>query len=231
LTYEQPEEPTTSNALQLTVRQWAGIAVFAAAVYLLVPAAWQRAEKLESGPEYRLPYELANDYWLWSRVAAQAVTDHDTVILGDSVVWGEYVRPAETISHYLNALEGKTSYANLGVNGTHPTALAGLIEHHGKAISGKRVILQCNPLWMSSPKHDLREQEEFQFLHPKLVPSSGRRSPATARRRRSGSATSWNGTCRSTGGRRTSRPRTTEARPFPSGPWSTRTRIRSSRSR
>ena len=164
------EEPASSNAFTLTVRQWAGIAVFAAAVYLLLPAAWQRAEKLETGPEYRIPYELANDYWLWSRVAAQGVTDHDTVLVGDSVVWGQYVRPAETLSHYLNSLEGKNRYANLGVDGSHPTALAGLIEHHGAAIKGRRVILHCNPLWMSSPKHDLREKEEFKFNHEKLVP-------------------------------------------------------------
>ena len=164
------QEPTDSNAFRLTGRQWLGLGVFAAAVYLLVPVAWQRAEKLEAGPDYRIPYELSNDYWLYGRVAAQAAATQDTVIIGDSVVWGQYVRPGETLSHYLNSLEGRDRHANLGLDGSHPAALAGLIEHYGGAISGRRVILHCNPLWMSSPKHDLREKEEFKFNHSTLVP-------------------------------------------------------------
>jgi hypothetical protein len=31
------------------------------------------------------------------------------VVIGDSVVWGVYVKPGETLSHYLNALEGGTA--------------------------------------------------------------------------------------------------------------------------
>ncbi len=31
-------------------------------------------------------------------------------------------------------------------------------------------MLQCNPLWLSSPRHDLQTDEEFQFNHPRLVP-------------------------------------------------------------
>ncbi|HLY10662.1 MAG TPA: hypothetical protein VKW04_15270 [Planctomycetota bacterium] len=166
----QKTEPTTSNAFALTGRQWIGLAVFATALYLLAPVAWKRMEKVDAGPDYRIPYELSSDYWLWSRLADQAAATHDTVILGDSVVWGQYVRPAETLSHYLNALEGADRYANLGVDGAYPLALAGLIECYGKGIQGKRVILQCNPLWMSSPVHDFRESEETKLNHLGLVP-------------------------------------------------------------
>lgn len=163
-------EPTTSNAFALTVRQWIGLAVFAVALHVLAPVAWKRAEKLDAGPDYRIPYDLSADYWLWSRIADQDAATYDTVILGDSVVWGQYVRPDETLSHYLNMHEGAQRYANLGLDGAHPAALAGLIDSYGKSIRGKRVILQCNPLWMSSPKHDLRESEEFKFNHSGLVP-------------------------------------------------------------
>ncbi|HVE39255.1 MAG TPA: hypothetical protein VNM14_05160 [Planctomycetota bacterium] len=166
----EQQEPTTSNAFRLSGRQWVGIAVFGIAVYVLTPVTWQRIEKLDSTVDYRIPYELSNDYWLYGRVATQAAATHDTVIIGDSVVWGQYVRPAETLSHYLNALEGRDRYANLGLDGSHPAALAGLIENYAGAVSGKQVILHCNPLWMSSPKHDLRESEEFKFNHSTLVP-------------------------------------------------------------
>jgi hypothetical protein len=181
-----PQEPTTSNAFRLTGRQWMGLLVFAAALYVLSPVAWQRVEKLEMGHDYRIPFELNSDYWLWSRVAAQAAATHDTLIIGDSVVWGVYVKPGETLSHYLNALEGSDRYANLGVNGKQPVALAGLIEHYGGAIRGKRVLLHCNPLWMSSPKHDLRDKSESGVfsdweLAPQFSPSipSNRESTST----------------------------------------------------
>jgi hypothetical protein len=154
------QEPTASNAFRLTGRQWIGVGVFAIALYVLTPVAWQRVEKLETGPDYRIPFELNGDYWLWERVAAQAAATHDTLILGDSVVWGVFVRPGETLSHYLNALEGRDRYANLGVNGKQPVALAGLIEYYGGAIRGKEVLLHCNPLWLSQPKHDLRDPDD-----------------------------------------------------------------------
>jgi len=166
----EKQEPTVSNAFALTGRQWAGLAVFAAAVYLLLPVAWKRIEKLEAGQDYRIPYELSSDYWLWNRIADQAAATHDTVIVGDSVVWGQYVRPAETLSHYLNALEGADRYANLGLDGAYPLALAGLIDSYGAGIRGKRVLLQCNPLWMSSRVHDFRESEETKLNHLGLVP-------------------------------------------------------------
>ncbi|HEV3028752.1 MAG TPA: hypothetical protein VG457_14330 [Planctomycetota bacterium] len=163
-------EPTTSNAFALTSRQWIGLAVFTAALYLLAPVAWRRVEKLETGPDYRIPYELSSDYWLWSRIAERDAASYDTMILGDSVVWGQYVRPEETLSHYLNMHEGAQRYANLGLDGAYPAALVGLIESYGKGIQGKRVLLQCNPLWMSSPMHDLRESEETKLNHLALVP-------------------------------------------------------------
>lgn len=163
-------EPTTSNAFALTGRQWVGLALFTAAFYILAPVAWKRFEKIEAGPDYRIPYELSADYWLWNRIADQGAATHDTVVLGDSVVWGQYVRPTETLSHYLNALEGADRYANLGLDGAYPAALAGLIEHYGGGIRGKRVLLQCNPLWLSSPTHDLRETEETKLNHLGLVP-------------------------------------------------------------
>jgi hypothetical protein len=166
---EKPE-PTTSNAFALTGRQWIALALFAVALYVLTPVAWKRVEKLDAGPDYRIPYDLSSDYWLWSRIADQAAATHDTVILGDSVVWGQYVRPAETLSHYLNALEGSDRTANLGLDGAYPLALAGLIESYGKGIRNKRVLLQCNPLWMSSPIHDFRESEETKLNHLALVP-------------------------------------------------------------
>jgi hypothetical protein len=127
---------------------------------VLTPVAWQRAEKLETGPDYRVPFDLNSDYWLWSRVAAQQAATRDSLIIGDSVIWGVFVKPGETLSHYLNALEGRDRYANLGLMGKQPVALAGLIEHYGGAIRNKEVILHFNPLWLSYPKYDLCDKDD-----------------------------------------------------------------------
>ncbi len=112
----------------------------------------------------RRPSRRADRY---TRVAAQT---HDSLVIGDSVVWGQYVTREQTLTHYLNELAGRRRFANLGLDGAHPIALTGLIEHHASGIRNKPVLLQFNPLWLSSPRHDLSSDEESQFNHPKLVP-------------------------------------------------------------
>lgn len=160
----------TSHRLRLTMRQWAFVAVFGLAVLFGAPRLWTSMEPFAPGPDYRIPFALSEDYALYARWAERAAGTHDTLLLGDSVIWGQYVRPGETLADHLNAESKSLRYANLGLNGSHPAALAGLIEHYGGAVRGKNVLLLCNPLWMSSTKHDLREKEEFKFNHPRLVP-------------------------------------------------------------
>ena len=133
----------------------------------LAPTLWKQVEKFEIEPDYRIPYELSNDYWLYDRYCRLAAGD--TLLLGDSVIWGQYVTRQQTLSHCLDALAGHERFGNLGLNGAHPAALAGLIDFYGGGIQNKHVLLFWNPLWLSSPKLDLREREEFRFNHPRLV--------------------------------------------------------------
>jgi hypothetical protein len=90
-------------------------------------------------------------------------------VVGDSVVWGHYVPPNETLAHYLNEFSGADRFANLGLDGTHPAALAGLLRYYGAGLSGRTVVLHFNPLWLSSSKHDLQTDKEFRFNHAELV--------------------------------------------------------------
>ena len=117
-----------------------------------------------------MPHDLSNDYWLYERYAGLAAGQYDTLLLGDSVIWGEYVTRQETLSHYLNERAGRERYANLGLDGAHPLALEGLVGHYAGGIKGKNVVLQCNPLWMSSPRADLQDNSVTDFNHPRLVP-------------------------------------------------------------
>jgi hypothetical protein len=174
---EAAPEPLASNAVRLSARQW----LAAAAVFLLlawaIPAGWKRIEPLDAGPDYRVPFSLGNDYWMVQRWIDTAASRDKTLLVGDSVFWGHYVDSRQTLSHYLNELAGEERFANLGVDGIHPAALLGLVEHYGGAIRGRNVVLHCNLLWISSPRHDLSGDKEFAFNHPALVPQFFPRIP------------------------------------------------------
>jgi hypothetical protein len=166
---------TTSNSVRLSGRQWLGLSGFGLAVCLLLPLFWKSAERFEPDADYRIPLKLGNDYWHFGRWAAEAARRHETLLVGDSVVWGHFVQRNGTLSHHLNALTGSTRFANLGLDGSHPAALAGLVEHYGGAIRGKDVILLCNPTWISSAEPDLRDPElrkeqVFPYNHAPLIP-------------------------------------------------------------
>lgn len=99
------------------------------------------------------------------------------MVIGDSVIWGHYVERDQTLSHYLNELAGGERFVNLGLDGTHPMALFGLIRNYGRAIKGEKVILHLNLLWLSSQEADLQTDKEFKFNHPRLVPQFKPRIP------------------------------------------------------
>jgi hypothetical protein len=141
------------------------------AIVLFAPPLWERGENFDPGPDFRMPDDLKTDYWLFDRWTRVAGTRADLLVLGDSVVWGLYVPPEETLSHHLNAASGTTRCANLGVNGMHPVALAGLLEYYASGVTGKKVLLQCNPLWVTSVEQDLQDKDRpREIYHPQLIP-------------------------------------------------------------
>ena len=175
--------PFGSNAVRLSPREWLIALAIVAVVLIGLPHAWEAVEPADTGRDYRLPYRLSDDYWTfsrWARVAATAEAGRtQTLVVGDSVVWGHYVAPGQTLSGHLNGCETNplVSYANLGVDGIHPAAMAGLLEYYGRAVADRDVILHCNFLWLSSKRHDLGTRKEFAFNHPRLVPQFVPRIP------------------------------------------------------
>ncbi len=164
------EVPYGSNCVRLSPREWLIIGIFVSALFYSMPMLWERIERFEPAPDYRLPYELSSDYWLYDRYCRWACSRYETLVIGDSVVWGHFVSRDNTLSYHLNKNAGRNQFANLGVDGIHPAALAGLLKYYGRDIKGTKVVLHFNPLWMSSKKHDLQIDKEFHFNHPKLVP-------------------------------------------------------------
>ncbi|MGD1000578.1 MAG: hypothetical protein ABSA67_07755 [Candidatus Brocadiia bacterium] len=167
-----------SVEMPLSLRQWMWVAAVVLAVLAALPVIGRRLETFRPGPDYRVPYEMSNDYWLFERYSRLAASESKTLVVGDSVVWGEYVAADETLSHYLGAPAGEKRFANLGVDGMYPVAQRGLLEWYGGGISNSRVILHFNPLWMASREHDLRAGKEFRFNHPELLPQFSLEIPA-----------------------------------------------------
>jgi hypothetical protein len=159
-----------SHYVRLSGGQWLIVAAALLTLVGLGPFVWDHIDGFNPGGDYRVPYELSNDYWLYHRYCHRVCEQERILVVGDSVVWGHYVEPDQTLSHYLNELSGSNKFVNLGADGTHPAALQGLLRHYAADIHGKTVLLQLNPLWMSSSKHDLQTTKEFRFNHPELVP-------------------------------------------------------------
>jgi len=165
------------NGMRLSAGHWLAAASIVAIVVLATPWLWRKVERFDTGPDYRIPYTLSKDYWLYEQRLRQ-ITPTNIVVIGDSVIWGEYVRPGGTLSHFLNEQSGQPGkFVNAGVNGLFPLAFEGLIRHYGGPLRHRKVILHCNVLWMSSPKADLHTEKEERFNHADLVPQFSPRIP------------------------------------------------------
>jgi hypothetical protein len=165
------EVPFGVNEMRLGPKEWIIALAIVAICLLAIPRIWTQAEKFETGPDYRIPYALSKDYWLYERRMRQIDDTKKIIVLGDSVVWGEYVRPDGTLSHFLSQESGQPgAFINAGVNGLFPLAMEGLVAHYANAIHDRKVILHCNVLWLTSPKVDLSTHKEEQFNHSRLVP-------------------------------------------------------------
>jgi len=88
------------------------------------------------------------------------------------------VLPDGTLSHFLNQESGTPDrFINGGLNGLFPLAEEGLVSYYGQALRGRKVIIQCNVLWLTSPKADLSSEKEDRFNHSGLVPQFFPRIP------------------------------------------------------
>jgi lysophospholipase L1-like esterase len=170
--------PFGVNEVRLTARQWGLAGLLITLIVLLTPRVWTRIERFDTGPDYRVPYQLSRDYWLYERWLDRVTDPRQVVVLGDSVVWGEYVLPNGTLSHFLNQQAGQQNrFVNGGVNGLFPLALEGLVRYYGGALRDRKIILHWNVLWLSSAKADLSTAKEEPFNHPQLVPQFFPRIP------------------------------------------------------
>lgn len=164
----------SANPLRLSWRHWRFVLAAIILAALALPWLWRTLEPFEPSAAYRVPYDFISDYWQVERWVERT---SGPVLLGDSVVWGEYVAPGDSLPAALRRLAGGKGFDNLGLNGLCPAALAGFIPQCAGSLSDRPVLVVFNALWMSSEAADLRSppsMEEWErgisINHAELMP-------------------------------------------------------------
>jgi hypothetical protein len=157
-------------AIDLSLRDWLVVVLLVTVLAALLPQVHFRPRTPTVDRDYRMPYALSNRYDLYRRFTTLAAGQFPTILVGDSVVWGQFSNQNETLSHHLNEITKQRRYINAGLDGMHPIALAQLLEHHAPAIQKKDVILQLNPLWLMVTRSNQNVPEDPLVNRPGLVP-------------------------------------------------------------
>jgi len=144
----------------------------------LLPGLYPFVEEGDFKGDYRIPYSLGEDYFLFEKYCANTSSRDVIPVLGDSVIWGHYVHGGSTFTAGLNAMSGTPGFMNLGIDGIHPAAMYGLVNNFCRSIKNRRVIVGINLLWMSSPRHDLSGEVNSSINHGGLLPQFGGAIPA-----------------------------------------------------
>ena len=101
------EELPVTSEMRLSLRQWAIVLAIVTLIAVATPRLWKHIERFDTGADYRIPYQLSNDYWLFDWRLQKIADAKPIVVLGDSVVWGEYVKSDGTLPHFLNQQAGR----------------------------------------------------------------------------------------------------------------------------
>ena len=137
-----PETPFV-NEVRLNWKNWLIAFALILIVFFATPRIWKRIETFQTGSDYRIPYSLSKDYWLYER-RLKRLSPTDIVVVGDSVIWGEYVRSDGTLSHFLSDESSQPGkFVNAGVNGLFPLAFEGLVRDYSDPVRHRKVILHC----------------------------------------------------------------------------------------
>src|SRR4051794_37285871 len=76
------EVPFGVNEMRLNLRQWVAALVIVAICLVATPRIWKKIERFETGADYRIPYALSKDYWLYERRMAEVEDPAAIVVIG-----------------------------------------------------------------------------------------------------------------------------------------------------
>ena len=168
--------PKIRSEEKVPPRVWLWIIVVVVLANILLPILWNNFEKRPSIENSRQPYHLSKDYWHYEKMLEDSISQSSKIpvtIIGDSVVWGEYVDRDSTLTAYLNErsnVQNTYKFLNAGINGLYPVVLKELIENYYPHNKRLPVILHYNFLWISNPEADLQDPKERTLNHSNLLP-------------------------------------------------------------
>lgn len=162
------------NRIKYLIYVSATIIITAVAMPLLFPLTGDQVFT----SDYRLPYYLGEDYFLYKKYAGSVATYNTIPVIGDSVIWGHYTSDRDTLTAHLNREQNRMEFSNMGIDGIHPAVMYGLVEHYCKSLRNKKVIAGINLLWMSSARHDLTGAKNSEINHRMLLPQFNEVIPA-----------------------------------------------------
>src|SRR3954466_755580 len=61
------DAPFGVNEVRLNPKQWLAATAVVLTFVVLTPFLWKRFEPFPTGPDYRIPYAISKDYWLFQR--------------------------------------------------------------------------------------------------------------------------------------------------------------------
>ena len=156
----------------LSLKEWIITIVLFAVISATIYYGWNSWESYTPGPDYRETCwaEKQSDYWAYNRWIKYAREHYKVLLLGDSVIWGQEARNDQTISHYINEFYGQDIVANAGNDGLFMAGINGLVNNYGENLDNTNILLQLNPLWLSSLQRDLRGTKKSNYHHPRLIP-------------------------------------------------------------
>lgn len=140
-----------------------------AAAAAVIPSVCPLTDSTVFTGNYRIPYSLGEDYFLYSRYSDYVSKSDSIPVIGDSVIWGHYTNQEDTLTAELNRLSGSNRFLNLGLDGIHPAAMNGLIDIYATGLKNRKIIVGVNLLWMSSPRHDLSGPVNSEINHRVLL--------------------------------------------------------------
>lgn len=157
-------------ALELPLREWGIVALLVLTILAVAPLIPFRGRTPVVETDYRIPYALSNRYDLYRRYTTLAAGQFPTLVIGDSVVWGQCARRDDSLTHHLNEQAKQPRFANAGLDGMHPLALVELLEYHAPAVAHTRVLLQFDPLWLLQFGTEAPDARNVLHNRPDLVP-------------------------------------------------------------
>lgn len=175
---ESESQIVGTAATSLRCGAWMLIVAGLVGMACVLPWHFGRSMRMEVRSDFRIHKSMREDYFTWGHVARNAAAHPVVLLLGDSAMWGPFVRHDETFSAALRRQCSSQNVVNLGLEGLHPIAMKTLVASAKSVFRKRDILLYFNPIWLNTRESDMQEAGTATSQHPVLLPQFSRDFPA-----------------------------------------------------